>query len=154
MQDDASDDFNDAAEAAEEDEATSQGKRITLSPLTFEEAVRGLLQVMLEPGDLRPEKKPRPPRRDEAKLAEDAGLDPVFLEPDSDSLRYVAQRPLGLLRFHLLRHVIHAFLRASKDGFMLNFEADLSHLVVTFFVESVESDAPVGYSPLTPLPDA
>jgi hypothetical protein len=41
--------------ATEEDQET-RGRPISLAPLTFEEAVSGLLQVRLEPEELRPPK--------------------------------------------------------------------------------------------------
>jgi hypothetical protein len=53
-------DISEAAEA-EADKETG-GRSISLAPLTFEEAVAGLLQVKLEPEELRPPKGKRPPR--------------------------------------------------------------------------------------------
>ena len=64
MPDDAGDDFSQAQEEAKEEaEAASERRKpLSLAPLTFDEAISGLLQVKLSPEELRPKMGKRPVR--------------------------------------------------------------------------------------------
>lgn len=56
MPDDTDEDLTDAQEKTAEDTEEARKAPLSLAPLTFEEAVDGLLQVKLTPEELRPKK--------------------------------------------------------------------------------------------------